>query len=93
MKHIALLGALVGLTVSAIIFILPEITGLRVMFLYPWIFILSPSFFFVERFPLHGAPILIAIGIFVVLFLINMILYAGVAALFWSLMEQSSTNK
>jgi len=86
MKRFASGGALVGFTASVLALILPEIIGPSIMYSLPFIFLLAPSFALVFYiFPLHGAPIAVFIGVYAVLILINMLLYAGIAAILWAL--------
>ncbi len=89
MKRFVLRWALAGLIASVFTLILPEIIGPSIMYLLPFIFLLSPSFAIVFYiFPLHGAPIAIAIGIYLVLILVNMLIYAGIAAMLWVLLAK-----
>ena len=86
MKRFMLGGALVGFTASVLALVLPEIIGPSIMYLLPLIFLLAPSFALVFYiFPLHGAPIAVFMGVYAVLTLINMLLYAGIAAMLWAL--------
>ena len=79
-------GALVGFTASVLALVLPEFIGPSIMYLLPLIFLLAPSFALVFYiFPLHGAPIAVFMGVYAVLTLINMLLYAGIAAMLWAL--------
>jgi hypothetical protein len=89
MKRFALRGALVGLAASVLALILPEIVGSSIMYILPFLFLLAPSFTLVFYiFPLHGAPIEVFIGVYGVLTVINMLFYAGVAAILWRLYEK-----
>jgi hypothetical protein len=93
MKRFVLGGAIVGLTASVVALILPEIVGSSIMYLLPFLFMLAPSFTLVFYiFPLHGAPIAVFIGVYGVLTLINMLFYAGIAAIIWKLFEKPKAS-
>jgi hypothetical protein len=83
----------VGFVVSVFITFLPYVLGPRVyIVLYPSLFVLSPSLYLIyEVFPLHGAPIFIVIVVWLILAIINMLLYGTAGAIYWKLMRSSRT--